>query len=703
MGDRADIVRYRLYSLEKGYMDIPEPVNYDEGNKDVIERNRDSKQFEFSKSGAIELYGDSFNYIVSLQAVYGIIPDLRLIESRKDELRLDQRWKVVSDVGLDLGTTDFDYSKKTVKIQSQKGGLMQIIDARFDDEYDVNEGIERISVRLDSRKIFRRSRLFVDDGEEVFAVVSGNDGLNARAIPFKIDYSSDQENIQNVIDRNLNANNGNYTNALNVGTLFFLVADRDKTIKLNGTVNTRITVRNLGSFSLDLIRFKTDDLLFEEVIERLDTCNPFIIGDICSYNFIDYEIQLKKGDSLAISTLSDTVDGIRYEVFNTAVIIEEDSTYPVTYTDSVKVSVLMERLLLEATEKENVFYSELFGIGGKYENLLITHGTWLRNMPRIINEGKDDERIIQANLSLKKLIEGLNLPEPLMYGTKKIENKETFYLEKEKDSQRNFISIRLGETRDQFTLMPVDKEIRKVIPNNFYSSINIGSTKTGSDYGEVNNLYSICGNAKWNTINNTKKSEYKATSDFRTGSVDVELTRQKQYYENPDLDSDYDNDWFLLDCKFNGVEFELKKWQDFYDEIPTNVYDAESEYNWSFTPYELLLGHGWKINSGLQHYTAKALKFISSNCASNLITDNFQHDQPIPHTILQKPTYNNMSINFNLQVNQEIAQLLRGQTNGIDNKFGLVEFLSDGFIQYGRLIKVDENKEGKFELIEAYV
>jgi hypothetical protein len=62
-----------------------------------------------------------------------------------------------------------------------------------------------------------------------------------------------------------------------------------------------------------------------------------------------------------------------------------------------------------------------------------------------------------------------------------------------------------------------------------------------------------------------------------------------------------------------------------------------------------------------------------------------------------------MSINFNLQVNQEIAQLLRGQTNGIDNKFGLVEFLSDGFIQYGRLIKVDENKEGKFELIEAYV
>ena len=703
MGDRADIVRYRLYSLEKGYMDIPEPVNYDKGNKDVVERNKDSKQFEFSKSAAIELYGDSFNYLVSLQGVYGIIPDLRLIESRKDELRLDQRWKVVSDVGLDLGTTDFDYSRKTVKIQSQKGGLMQIIDARFDDEYDVNEGIERISVRLDSRKIFRRSRLFVDDGEEVFAVVSGNDGLNARAIPFKIDYSSDQENIQNVIDRNLNANNGNYTNAINVGALFFLVADRDKTIKLNGSVNTKITVRNLGSFSLDLIRFKTDDLLFEEVIERLDTCNPSIIGDICSFHFIDYEVQLNKGDSLAISTLSDTVDGIRYEVFNTSIIIEEDSTYPVTYTDAVKVSVLMERLLLEATEKENVFYSELFGIGGKYENLLITHGTWLRNMPRIINEGKDDERIIQANLSLKKLIEGLNLPEPLMYGTKKIENKETFYLEKEKDSQRNFISIKLGETRDQFTLIPVDKEIRKVIPNNFYSSINIGSTKTGSDYGEVNNLYSICGNAKWNTINNTKKSEYKATTDFRTGSVDVELTRQKQYYENPDLDSDYDNDWFLLDCKFNGVEFELKKWQDFYDEIPTNVYDAESEYNWSFTPYELLLGHGWKINSGLQHYTAKALKFISSNCGSNLITDNFQHDQPIPHTILQKPTYNNMSINFNLQVNQEIAQLLRGQTNGIDNKFGLVEFLSDGFIQYGRLIKVDENKEGKFELIEAYV
>ena len=713
MAINTDIIRYRLYSVEKDYQSIPEPISYDKGNRDVIERNKDSKQFEVSKGGAIELYGEAFDYIVALQAIYGIIPDLRLIETQKSDDKLNQRWKVTSNVGLDLGTCDFDYERRTVKVETRIGGLMQIIDARFDDEYDVlsNETIEgttigdleTVNVRLDPRKIFRRSRLEVDGVATVTASVSGNDGLNARAIPLQVDYNSDQENIQNVLNVNMDAASGNYATAKSSGVMFYLVADRDRTIRINGTVKTRITKRNSGVFALNLVRYSTDDLLFDEIIQTLDTCNPNTLGDICSYTFNDYEVNLTTGDSLALSTLSDTSDGIEFEVFDTAIIVEEDDIYPQTYTKAVKPSVLIERLIALGTGYEDSFDSELFGAGGKYENTLLVHGSWLRNMPRIINEGEDDERVVQASTSLSDVYEALSIREPLMYGTKNIGNKEYFYTETEKHGQRNFTAIKLGETKDKFSLIPIDSEVRKVLPDNFYSSINIGSESTGSEYGEVNNLYSICGNATWNTINNTNKSEYKVLTSFRTGSVDVELTRQKQYDANPDTDSDYDNDWFMLDCKYNGVEYELKKWADFYTTQPTNVYSADTEYNWMFTPLELLKGHGWKINAGLVHYPTKFIRFASSNCTSNLITDGFQHDQPIKHTTLDKPTFNNMTVNFKLYVNQEISEMLRGTTNGIDNKFGLVQFQSDGIEQYGRLIKVDENNEGTFELIEAYL
>ncbi|AGO47387.1 structural protein [Cellulophaga phage phi19:1] len=714
MSDRANIIKYKLYSDELGFLDIPEPINYDDGNKDVIERESNYKTFVTSKAGAMEIYGGAFDYLLGLIGVYGLIPNVRLIESKKSDYLISQKWKETSNVGLDLGTCDFDMERKTVKVETQVGGLMQIIDTRFDDEYNVydNESAEEttlsdlklVDVKLDSRQIFRRSRLFVDDGEEVFAVVSGSDGLNARSIPFKVDYQSD-DNVNNVLGTELNANNGNYTTVSsgNSGNLFYLVSDRPRTVILNGTVKTRIKTRNSGSFSLDLVRYTTEDLLFDEVVLNLDTCNPNIVGDICSYTFNNYEVDINVGDSLAITTLSDTSDGIVYEVFDTEITIKEDSVYPITYSKSIKAFDLLERLVSLMTGKESSFKSTLFESGGKYENLLFAHGTQLRNMPRIINEGEDDETEIQSSTSMQDVIDAISILEPLCYGVKKINNKEYFYIESEKETQRSFTAIKLGVTTDKFRLIPVSDESRGVIPDNYYSSINIGSETTGSEYGEVNNLYSICGNATWNTINSTNKSAYEVLTSFRTGSVDIELTRQKQYDDNPDTDSDYDDDWFMIDSKKVGVEYHLKKWQDYYDTIPTNVYSPETEYNFKFTPYELLKGHGWKLNSGLIQYPNKSLKFISSNCSSSLITDGFKHDDKIPHSTLDKPTFSNMTVNFKLSVNQEISEMLRGTTNGIDNKFGLVQFYSEGIEQYGRLIKVDENDSGSWELIEAYI
>ena len=60
-------------------------------------------------------------------------------------------------------------------------------------------------------------------------------------------------------------------------------------------------------------------------------------------------------------------------------------------------------------------------------------------------------------------------------------------------------------------------------------------------------------------------------------------------------------------------------------------------------------------------------------------------------------------IEFSLNVNQEISDMIDGETEGVPNKYGLIEYLSEGKIKKGLLAKVDKNNGGSFQLIEAYI
>ena len=463
-----------------------------------------------------------------------------------------------------------------------------------------------------------------------------------------------------------------------------------------------------------MVRYNNgEDLNFDEVIERLDSCNPIITGDICEYDFDDYEIIVKEGESIAITTLSDTFDGIKYQVFNTEIYIREDDLFPITYTKAIRPMDLGERLVSIITGNEDSFDSSIFKEGGKYENYLLAHGTWLRNMPEVLNQGQDSEKRVQASISLETMYEAYGINEPLRYDTNQVGLGEVFEIGTEKETQQNFVSIRIGETRDKFRLNQV-KPIRKVIGDNYYSSIHIGSTKSGNDYGEVNNLYSICGNANFTTINALNDSEYKATTEVRTGAEDVEFTRSVQYEDFPDKDTERDDDWFLLHCTKVGDEYFLVKWPALYSEKPNNVYSASTNYNYAFSPARLLLGHGWKLNSGLMPNIKDKISFSKSNCNGSLVTKkageeelyedggkSIEQDKRIEHKWLENPTVISKTVEFSHPVTQEIWDMLNGTTNGVDNKYGLVEYLTRDGVQYGRLIKVDRSGEGKWTLIEA--
>jgi hypothetical protein len=148
------------------------------------------------------------------------------------------------------------------------------------------------------------------------------------------------------------------------------------------------------------------------------------------------------------------------------------------------------------------------------------------------------------------------------------------------------------------------------------------------------------------------------------------------------------------------------KWQELYSEKPKKVYDADSCYNWIFSPRRLFEGHGYKIKPCLNDSQNDSVTFSGSNCNASLITkksgeDERAEDGNIFHNTIEEGTVKLMEYKFPFVVKQDIIMQMNGQTNGTDNRFGLVEFLFDGDLAYGRLIEGDTNRKGEFKLIEA--
>lgn len=714
MSERSNNIRYFLED-ETGFRT---PIK---DAKDFVDLGGDTYSLEegghfiTERTATVTLFEDGYEYLLSKLLKEGPNSDIRFITEQKNDMTFEQEWVELSAPSVDMSTLKFleQSDNKSVELELVQGNLLQRFEANFDNEFDVvAENVPElpyVNLRLDPRQIFRRSRLFVEDGTETKAVVSGGDNLNARAVPWKIEFSSDQQNIQFAIGDKLNAANGNYSNindADKVGVPFYLNADRQTTIRLVGNVNLNMVNRNSGSFNMDLVYYKNGlELEYDDQRSfRISNLNP--LGTTFQVP-IDLELDIEIGDTIAIAFLSNTSDGISWTYFDTELEVLEESLFPTTYSKAVRPEDMFLHLSKIAMDRTDLqFLSSVFSQGQRHENKLLVHGSWLRNMPQVLNEGDEDERRLQAELSLKDLYEAYSILEPLRYDAQRVNGKDSVIIGSRKDILQNFTAIRLGETTDKFRLIePNDKE-RNPIGDDYWGSVRLGSETSGSNYGQINNLYSICGRAKWPTVNRKSKEVYEYVTSFRTGAEDIELQRQFQYSDNPDIDGEYDNDWFLVDCELVGNEYRPKGWQAYYEEKPTGVYSADTNYNWVFAPVELLRGHGYQINEALYEQLGESLGTPVGNCTLSLITKRanetaIKASNPFPHSLLERPRQRLMSRSFSMVVGMEVISMLRGSTNGVDNKFGLIEHLWNGEKVKSRLVEVDTDGEAEFTLIEA--
>ena len=715
-------VEFALASKSQGRKVIPEPINFDEGNGNIYQRDSDSKGFLKSKSNTLEYTGVGYDFLVSQFTSKGIAEDVVLERISKDKTRLDERWRSFAPTYIDMGECSFE-NDRTAKAKATDGGMKKVIDSKMEDSFDITstqamEGtdigeLNTVTVTTTSRGIFLRSVLEVEEGAVVKAVVSGGDNWNARAIPFKAEINSDQDNIQSVFSPILNSVNGGYASvrAENQGNVFYYRSDRNRVIKLNGRVETRILAghSNIGTFSLDLVWYNNGlELDFKERTV-LDTCNPNTVGDTCIFEFNDYDVVLLEGESLAITTLSNTSDGVWYTVNATELEITEASSFQATSSKAITPYALGERLVSAITGQKDSFRSSLLEIGGRHEHKLLTQGFWVRQFPDIVKEGTEEERRIQFSTSFGDFIKHLNAIEPIAWWIEVEGDKEVLRVESIKETQQNFIGARYGKQGlVKFIYAQASKIKRKVLKKNFYSKIEIGSSKGGEGYDEVFGLQSFCGKAEYSTIN-PSVSVYSSLSPYRLGDIDVELPRRKPFENYPDTDTQYDSDIMALDCKKIGATYSLKSWQDDYESAPLNIYDPDSAFNLGFSPAQLLLNHGFEINVGLYHYPEESLYFSQSNCNSSLSTKKIDEDlleegKSIPHSRLEAPRISPKSVEFNLKVTQEIEDQITGsRSDGTPNWHGLIAVNTGTTIEFMRLVEVDTNKEGKHKLVEAFI
>ncbi len=723
-------VRYTLYSERQGVVDIPEPINYEDGNGNIYEQDKNSKGIFNKKSNSVELHGKGRDFLIKHNTLDGVKP-VQIQKEIKDPARLDERWKKLSPAYLDTTNLVFEDEKGTVKSKYGKGGLQALIEKHKSDEYDLKNTtaitgddigvLHTENIVLPTKKIFLKSRLIPTEDEfwastknrSTLGIYEGNKG-----VPFRVKYSSD-ELISQPTDGAALGETGVFEGAVRNGeptSAMYFINDRQKTqkIKMNFsfTIGDKIEDRQAGSKLNILFRKYENGEDFEykdgseETILSIDTPEDKIGQSFTA--IFDKTITLEQGESWAFIVQIVATLGIgsgtgrlliRLDNRQGDIFIEEDSEFDATSSKCLTWMQIFDRLLTMITGEVGRVKSNFMTSGEVSEDVLL-NGFYIRNFPDIVNEGTEEERKIQFIASFKNAYDSLQAQHPLCWFIEIIGNKEYLRIEKEKYTTQKVNTIRFESSG---VLIPAQKVKRTVLGGNYYTSLNLGSSKGGDGYEEVYGLQSFCGKANFNTDNGGDKEVlYSFLSNFRHGDVDVELCRRKQFQDFAETDTPYDSDIMVIKGKKQGLGYVPKTWQDVYTTKPTGIYDADSAYNFELSPLHLLLNHSYKINVGLVHLTDGNIRWISSNCNSSLITEIGEESGSIPHSILEKPKVYPMTFDFNLKISQEIEDQITG-IGDFPNWYGLATFKVGNDEIKGYLIKCDANKEGKNKLIQAYL
>lgn len=676
---------------------LHDPVGWEELDT-TVGRSRNTNGIFTTISQNLEFVFDARQYLLDLYLLQGVQADCTMIR-RKRDLKTDS-WEVVDQGNLDF--TKFKWNKTSCTLDFIENGFSERFDNYKSEKFEIDRvddingnllpALFQSSLMLSGTRVFLKSAFYIEQNDlcEFQNLDNGNNYEN-RVIPLKLDYKSD-ENIVQPFGTDFEENNQNYGNGSS-SNMFYLNADRERSIVLNGTISGRhVGASSTEFFRFDLIKYKLDDNgvyqnLGVTVLKNVQGNNQSI-----SYTFSNYEINLKEGESLALGC-SIFSGGRSNVVFDASRIeITEDSAFRATNTQGITAFRLAERLV-KIIDFNAEFKSDL--LQGDFEGLFFTSGATIRNVKLEDDNGVETKSPLLTTC-FKDFFEALNTITPVAYDVYtdngknivRIENIDYFF------NPKPFVKV--GRV----------KEENEIDEDWIYKGIKIGYEQSG----DIEGVYGLRATHTVNSYTlpiDRVDNIYEVVTDYRTDPNEIEDCRRIQQEDYPERDTKYDKDIFIIDTLLEGNRVIRPNSQDFSS--VTGIYAADTTFNNRLSPANCLLRHAKVFKSGmhLDFYQDKKVRYSNTTGQNNNLVTTLIGGEAIPEELnieiskLDAPIFSAVKTTFTTTLEQGVYQAIKrnGKTDSLPNKFKLVEYIDDsGNRQQGFIYKVEFKNEIKYEL-----
>lgn len=703
-------VRYTLRNTVLKSQVISEPEGWNDDEK-TFKRSLTVHGVFINLSNNLKFYrGDANNnggldYIKDVYNQQGINADIILIKEERDD-QTDQ-WGEAYRGFLDLSTLSIQNNKASVKFN--ESGLYSAIKARRSEKLDlsredtmdgaVSPKVSTETVALEGRNIFLVSQWDLNATQENPLNVEhgGGNDFEARALPLTVLGSSDTS-VQVVTDIDVNELNASYRDGT-TGNMFYAIADRDRTLELTFDIDYSWTSVGSNNIKLNLVTYENGLDYNFKAFTTLKT----VISTNGEMKFQgSVTVDILAGESLALTTHSNSDTNIVYTWKPLSVLLEEDSFENSSQAEFVLPFEGLEKIIHVISDQETALKSSFLtrtDLGGTQDGAGsltgITSGAMVRRL---------EDKFMQT--SFRDFEDSFSAIWNTGYGIEKEGFKEFVRFEDLKYFYQKVVTVKLPNQ--------VKNIKRTVAKDYFFSSVELGFKKPSDD-----NLYEeAMGLDEYNTKNTLttiiKRIEkvFSKLSPYRGDSYGMEFARRKSILTNPQEDTRYDNDVFVMDLKRGATSvFEQRLWQDDFAQTPTGVFSPATAQNLRFSPMNILKRFGWWISAGLNKYPNSEVKFSSSIGNSGLGTQLIGQDEvfengSIKVSDLEKSFLLPEILEFEHEVTTEILKQIQGKTliNGemVMNYYGQIEIINENSRKESvHLLELKPNKEGKWKAISA--
>lgn len=723
---------------------LQEPEGWDEDELE-LERNKDYHGIFTKITNVLTFYGEEKDYILSAYIIGGINTDLRLTKYITRDIENEDGIKEVKFFNRYSALADYKtmvIKDNGLEINFNSNDLAELIKSHEDDAFEIEridsiDGVELEPVNFDyiaieGRDISNSGEQKIDlteyqevGGRKYQNIVIGDTGFVVCRTEI-VSQGSERHSPVNLRGEFLEANP---TSGIATDAMFIIddvVDSGTLNIDFNFYFEFAINTTNpftTGNIYCDLVRYKWNGTGYNEVsVENIliksahnDTGKLFTYAGNRKFIDLDYDEGLmfrwKKNDG-------DGKSNIRFFIFsiNFTTVEFYESSPAIRY---MFVHDVYERLLYILTGEKNRFYSKFFGrtelgyiqdgldeknnLGGGLIGMI--SGYWVRQFDPL------SEKYKSLQISLKDLNESNKAVFNVGFGIEEVDFKERLRVEEQKYFYREKTVVKLP---NQITNVKrsVDKSL-------FFSGTELGYAYGATEENEVGLDEP---NTKTTTVTPIRKSDlkYSYTSKVRADEYKFEKLRRKPQSLYPDNETTEDEDnWFLdivRDESIIPIKFRQAKWQDRLQKEPSGIHSPNTFRSMIFTPFRLLLRHGWIIRSGMEVYLNKFIKYATSVANSKLSmlfigeTEEFVENTDILVSKLDRARFLPEIVEFEHSIDEDLMDLILGTTkilvNGsyenVPNFYFKFEWINENEeIERGYLINCKPKGNGKFTMLKA--